>query len=80
MFIAFIPESVSFTKGGTFSPADSQATPSRYPINICQMNRRMKLNVMEYTGSVDVAVENQVETRGGECKSEYTVPSVGRRA
>lgn len=79
MFIAFIPESVSFTKGGTFSPADSQATPSRYPINICQMNRRMKRNVMEYTGSAD-GVESQVETRGGECKSEYTVPSVERRA
>lgn len=37
-------------------------------------------NVMEYTGSVDVTVENQVKTWGGECKGEYIVPSVERKA
>lgn len=80
MFIMLILEGIRFTKGRTFSPADSQATLSRYPINICQMNGRMTLNVMEYTGSMDVTTENQIKTRGGGCKGEYIVPGVERKA
>lgn len=74
----FIPDSVSSTKGGTFFPAESQATHSRYPINICQMNESMLLMGWN-TPKPDMAVENHVKTREEECENEYILSIVKRK-
>lgn len=69
---------VSSARGGTFFPAESQATPSRCPIDICQMNERMMLMGWN-TPKSDMPTENHVKTREGQCENEYIVSRVKRK-